>query len=153
MREDAGLEEAVAREAVRAVQAGAGDFADGVEAGQAGGAVFIGLDAAALVVRGGDDGDGLACDVEAEAQAGLVDIREALADEFGGLVRDPPVRRTEPMRLMLSTLAVAVLGAAVAVTPAPADAAQPAAADPRPSAVIEIGGSGVKYVAIDASVV
>src|SRR5204862_6360217 len=49
------LEERIAGEAVGAMQAGAGNFADGIEAGNVGFAVHVGQHAAALVMSGGDD--------------------------------------------------------------------------------------------------
>lgn len=85
---DEGFEEGVAGEAIGAVEAGAGDLADGVEAGQLGDAVDGGDHAAALVVGGGHDGDGFLGDVDAVAEAGFVDVGEALDDEGGGFVGD-----------------------------------------------------------------
>src|SRR5690606_32516790 len=65
-----------------------GDLADGPEPRQGGRAVDVGLDPAALVVRGGDHGNGLLGDVDIDAETGVVDIGEARANEIGGLVGD-----------------------------------------------------------------
>ena len=89
VRDDHGLEQRIAGEAIGAVQAGAADLADGVQPAQGGGAIHIRADAAALVVGGRDDRDAVLRHVDAEAEAGLVNIREALADELrpaGGVI-------------------------------------------------------------------
>ena len=86
--EDAGFEERVAGEPVRAVQPGAGDLADGIEPAQRRRPIFVRLHAAALVMRRRDDRDGLPRDVDPESEARLVDIGKALAHELRRLVRD-----------------------------------------------------------------
>ena len=53
------LEQGVGGEAVGAVDAGAGDFADGVEAGDRGAAPCVGANAAHPIVGGGGDRDGV----------------------------------------------------------------------------------------------
>jgi len=73
------------------VQAGAGDFAAGVEAGQGGGAIDFGHDAAAGIVCGGHHGNGIGGHVDAEAQAGGVEVGEAFAQERFGVVGDVEV--------------------------------------------------------------
>ena len=86
--EDEGFEEGITGQAVGSVQAGAGDFADGEEAAQGGLALVVGFHASALIVGGGDDGNRLFGNVDAERCAGLVDFREALLEEFSRLARD-----------------------------------------------------------------
>ncbi len=79
--EDDAFEQAVGGEAVGAVNAGAGDLADGEEAGEIGTAKGVGLDAAHPVVGGGGDGDGVVRPFEAGAGARGVDGGEALGEE------------------------------------------------------------------------
>ena len=88
MGHDDSFEERVAGEAVCPVQAGASGFADGIEAAQRGFALQVGLHAAALVVGGWDDWDWFPCDVQAGAEAGLVNRGEARLDEISWLVGD-----------------------------------------------------------------
>ena len=63
------------------MQAGVGGFAHGVEAGQVGAAVQIGDHAAAGVVRRRHHRDGLARDVDAQAEAARVDGGEVFLEE------------------------------------------------------------------------
>ena len=70
------------------MKAGAGALADGPEAGDRRPPLEVRRDAAAHEVRRRHDGDGLLRDVDAPAQALLVDVREALPDERGLLVGD-----------------------------------------------------------------
>ena len=88
MRHDQALEQRIARQAIRAVQTGAGHFADRVKTGQRRGPVHVGLDAAALIMRGRDHRDRLFRHVDPETQAGFVNVRETLPQELGRLVRD-----------------------------------------------------------------
>ena len=88
MAEDCGFQKGIAGEAIGTMEAGTGDFADCVQAAQAGAAIDGGLHAAALVMGSRDYGDGLPGDIDAEVHAGLVDIREAVADEISGHVGD-----------------------------------------------------------------
>ena len=78
-RKHQAFQQRVAGQAVGAVQAGAGDLADGVQAGHVGAAGEVGHDAAAGVVRGRHHRDGFAGDVDAQFQAARVDIGEMLA--------------------------------------------------------------------------
>src|SRR4030095_14226286 len=50
MRQNTGFKQRIARQAIRAVQAGAGDFANGKQSGQTRRSILIRLDAAALIV-------------------------------------------------------------------------------------------------------
>ncbi len=86
--EDEGFEEGVRGQAVGAVDAGAGDFADGVEARDAGAAEEVGADAAHPVVRGGGDGDGFVGPVKVAGAGFGVDGGEALREVGGGLRGD-----------------------------------------------------------------
>src|ERR1051326_1268439 len=86
MSADESFEERIAGQTICAVQAGTGDFADGVEAADVGFAIDRGRYTAALVMRGGDNGDRFFGDVEFVAEAGLIDVWEPVHDEAGGLV-------------------------------------------------------------------
>src|SRR5579859_1788272 len=86
--EDQALEQRVGGEAVGAVQPRRGALADGVEARDGGAPLEVRRHAAAHEVRRGHDGDGLLGDVDAPAQALLVDVGEALAHEGRLLVGD-----------------------------------------------------------------
>ena len=80
------FEQRIAGETIRAMQAGAGDLADRVEARDFRFAIHVGEHAAALVMGGRDDRDRFLRDVNAVTEAGLVDVREAFDDERGGLL-------------------------------------------------------------------
>ncbi len=80
--EDQPLEQAVGGQAVRAVHAGAGDLAAGVEAGDVGAAVQVGADAARGVVRSRCDRDRLGDRVDPRLAAAGHDGREALQQEL-----------------------------------------------------------------------
>ena len=80
---DEAFEQGIAGESIGAMDAGAGDFAGGVEAGDGGSSVQIGGNAAHGVVGGGEDGAGLAVEVDAVSEAGGVDAGEAVFDEIG----------------------------------------------------------------------
>ena len=82
MRDDQAFEQRIARQPIRAVQTGAGHFADRVKPGQTGRAVHVGLDSAALIMRRRHDRDRLLRHVDPEAQAGLVNVRETLLQEL-----------------------------------------------------------------------
>ena len=84
--EDYAFEEGVAGETVGAVDTGAGHFAGGVEAGDGGEAVEICVDAAHGVVGRGVDGGGLLGEIEAVAEAGLVDAGEMVLHDAGAEV-------------------------------------------------------------------
>ena len=88
MRANDGLEQRIARQPVRAVQAGAGHFTDGIEPRNLGFAVHVRHDAAALVVRRRNDRDGLPGDVDPVLEAGLVDVRKPLENKLRRPVRD-----------------------------------------------------------------
>ena len=81
--EDQTFEQRVRRQAVRAVDARAGDLARGVESGQAGAPFEVCADAAHDVMRRRADGDGVAREVEAEAKARRVDFGEAASQVSG----------------------------------------------------------------------
>ena len=80
------LEQRVAGEPVCAMQAGAGDLANRVQAGQVRFAVLADPHAAALIMRRRHDRDRFLGDVDAVPQAGLVDVREAIHQEPRRLV-------------------------------------------------------------------
>ena len=70
------------------MQAGAGDLADGSQAVDRRASVIVRGNAAATVVRRGDDRDRFAREVNPALDADRVDAGEALAKLLGGLVRD-----------------------------------------------------------------
>ena len=76
---DRRFEQGVAGQAVGAVQAGEGDFADGVQCLDVGFAIDVDRNTAAQVVGGRHDRERLLGHVEAEFQAGLVDVGKAVA--------------------------------------------------------------------------
>lgn len=80
---DEAFEQGITGEAIGSMDAGAGDFAGGVEAGDGGLSIQTGGDAAHGVVGGGEDGAGLAVEVDAVSEAGGVDARETIFDEIG----------------------------------------------------------------------
>ena len=82
------FEQGIARQAIGAVQPGAGHLADRIEAANVGLAINVRQHAAALVMGGGHHRDRLLGDVNAIAEAGLVDVWEAINDEPGRLVGD-----------------------------------------------------------------
>ena len=88
MREHDRFEQAVAREAVRAVKPRACDFADREKSGQRSRAICVGDHAAALVVRRGHDGNRLLRDVNSQRKTPLVNRRKMRADEIRRLVAD-----------------------------------------------------------------
>lgn len=77
---DVCFEKAVGGETVGTMETGAGDLADGEKSADAGASIEVGDDASALIMRGGDHGDGLLERVVPEAEEGLVDEREALGE-------------------------------------------------------------------------
>src|SRR5437763_638667 len=88
MPADERFEQRIAGEAVRAVQAGAGHFADGVEARDVRLPIHIRHHAAALIMRGGHDRNRFARDVYAVIETGLVDIRKTIANKSRKFVAD-----------------------------------------------------------------
>ena len=88
-RTDQTFSQRIGRQAVGAVQAGRGAFADGKKAGHGGPAVNIGGDTAHVVVRGRGHRNGLDTRVDAGALAGREDcgetIRESLADGLAAI--------------------------------------------------------------------
>lgn len=74
--EDDGFEEAVAGEAVGAVDAGAGDFSARVEPRNGGAGFEVGDDASAGVMLGGDDRDPFLFEVDTEGAEFVPDCRE-----------------------------------------------------------------------------
>ncbi len=78
---DRGFQQRVAGQAVGAVQAGEGGFADGVQAGDVGLGIDVDRHAAAQIVGGRDDRQPLLGHVQAELHAGLVDVGKAVADD------------------------------------------------------------------------
>ena len=101
MGHDKRLEEGVACEAVGPVQSGAGGLAHGIEAMQGALAVKVGLHAAALVMRGRNNGDRPGGDVDPKAEAGLVDGRKSFTDEAGRLMGDVEIDARLPGPLHL----------------------------------------------------
>src|SRR5690554_880369 len=83
------------------MQAGETGLADGVQLVHVGLAVAVDHDAAAGVMRRRDHGDRLAGDVDAEAQAALVNRGEVLAYEGGRLVADVQIHAIQPQTLHL----------------------------------------------------
>jgi hypothetical protein len=100
-REHQAFEEGIGGEAVRAVQAGAGDFARRVEARHAGASAQVGDNAAAHVVGRGHHRDRVARDVDAELQAALVNRGEVRLDERRPFVRDVEVHAVDAVLLDL----------------------------------------------------
>ena len=88
MGADQRFQQRIARQPVGAVQPRAGHLAHGVKPGDLRLAVHVRHHAAALVMRRRHDRDRLLGDVDAVAQAGLVDVRETVDDEPRRLVRD-----------------------------------------------------------------
>ena len=84
--EDEGFDEGIGGEAVGAVEAGVGDFADGVEVLDGGLAEEVGDDAADHVMRGWVDRDGLLRRIDVEGHAHVVDAGEAVAEGVFGHV-------------------------------------------------------------------
>ena len=84
--EDDTFQQGIAGKTVGAVDAGAGNFAGGEEAGDGGESVEIGMDATHGVVGGGVNGGGLLGEVEAEVKAGLEDAGEVVLHDAGGEV-------------------------------------------------------------------
>ena len=82
------LEERIAREAVRAMDARARDLSDRHEPREIGSPVHVDPDPAAHIVRGGHDGDRLTRYVDPERETILVDVREALLEPLAALMRD-----------------------------------------------------------------
>ena len=76
---DGGFEEGVAGEPVGAMETGAGDFSGDIEVVEGCVAVYVGGDAAAGVVGGGDDGNAVGGHVDAVAETGGVEVGEAFA--------------------------------------------------------------------------
>ena len=85
---DEALEQGRAGKAIRAVQTGARDFADGAQAIYGRAAPRIGGDSAATVMRRGNDGDRLARHVDSALDADGVNARKTLAKLVGGFLRD-----------------------------------------------------------------
>ena len=67
------------------MNAGIGGFSGGVEAGDRGAPPKISLHATHHVVSGGTDWSKVGCEIEAVAEAGGVNAREAFLQEFGTL--------------------------------------------------------------------
>src|SRR5690606_980984 len=84
--EDEALQQGVGRQPVGSVDAGAGDLAAGVEAGDGRPAVQVGADAAARVVGGRDDRDRFGHGVDAVVPAGGQDGGEAVLPHLGAEV-------------------------------------------------------------------
>ena len=83
MCHDQPLEEGIARQAIRAVQTVAGHFADRIKTGQRRRPIHVRFDAAALIVRGGDNRDRLLGHIDPETQAGFVNMRKTLLQKLG----------------------------------------------------------------------
>ena len=77
------LDERVGSKAVAAMQSGAGALTHGIESVNRRASVEVHLNTATEVVSGGSHGDIVFCDVDSEAQALLVDIREVLFGLLG----------------------------------------------------------------------
>ena len=69
------------------MQAGVGDFADGIEVLNIGSPCEVGRDAAAGVVRTGCDGNRLARHVDTQLQTFGVDVRKVFVQKFFGQMR------------------------------------------------------------------
>jgi len=80
--ENKALEQGVASEAICAVQAGAGNFAAGVEVWDIGLCVEVCFDASDHIVCAGSDGDEVFGDVDVEASAQFVDEGETVGELF-----------------------------------------------------------------------
>ena len=74
--EDQPFEQRVARQAVGAVDAGAGGFAGGEQSGNGGAAPVVGVDAAHQIVSGGADGNRIGRQIEPDLAAHRGDSRE-----------------------------------------------------------------------------
>src|SRR5258708_6116537 len=70
------------------MQAGAGYFAHGIKPRNFRRAIQARKDPAALIMRRRNDRNGLLGDVDAETQAGLINVRKSFNEERGGLVRN-----------------------------------------------------------------
>ena len=109
--EDERVEEGVGAQAVAAVDRDAGALAGGVEAGDVGGAVDVGLDAAHRVVVAGLDVDGLLGDVDAgEVAADEDDLAKRLVDAL--LRNDGDVERDGAVGEAAALVDLGLLGAA-----------------------------------------
>ncbi len=100
---DQALEQRIAGHAVGAVQAGEGGLADGIELVDVGAGPFVADDTAAGIVGRRHHRDRFFRDVDAEAQALLVDGREVVFDKIRGLVADVQVYavHTQPLHLVV----------------------------------------------------
>ncbi len=108
--EDQRVEQRVGAEAVAAVHGDAGDLASRVEAGNLGGAVGVGADAAHRVVVAGLDVDRLAGDVDSgEVAADQHDLAQRLVDALAGHDRD--VERDRSIREAAALVDLGLLGA------------------------------------------
>ena len=103
LAEDHAFEERIRGEPVRAVQAGAGHLADGEQARDRGPPIQVGAHAAADIMRGRDDGDGRDRHVDAEGEAGRIDVRKVLDQE-----RLRHVRHVEEDAVVAAPLELAV---------------------------------------------
>ena len=91
------FDQRVACQPVRTVQAGAGGFANGIQAAQVGAPGQVGQHAAAGVVSGRHDRNRLFADVDAEFGAALQDIGKVFLQKRRALVRDVEVDAVHAM--------------------------------------------------------
>ncbi len=91
--EDEAFQKRIGGQAIGAVDAGAGDFAGGVEAGDGGAAVEVGLDAAHQVMRGGAHGDEIVCKVEMVLSEEGADAGKTLVQVYAGYMAHVEVDR------------------------------------------------------------
>src|ERR1043166_3141192 len=76
------FDQRIAREAIGAMQSRATNFPNRVKSRQICRAIYIRLDAAALVVSGRHDRNRLLGHIDSETQTGLVNVRKSLAQAF-----------------------------------------------------------------------
>src|SRR5688572_13032131 len=82
------FQQRVAREAIRAMQPGAGYFADSKKSGDLRSAIDSGQHTAALIMRCRHHRNRFLRYIDAEAETGVVDVRETLDQKTRRFVRD-----------------------------------------------------------------
>src|SRR6202011_5520872 len=88
MRHHQAFQQRIAREAVRAMQSRATNFADRIQSRQTRYAVDVGLNSAALIMRRRHDWNRLFRHIDPEPQTGFVNMREAFLNELRRLMGD-----------------------------------------------------------------
>lgn len=86
MRKNGSFQQGIAGQAIGSVEAGAGDFADGVETRERRGAIDVGLHAAALIVSRGNHWNGFPSGVDAVIEASLINVGKSLLQELLGVL-------------------------------------------------------------------